>query len=394
MTDPKICIVYDRLNTRHGGAEFLLRELAEAFPKAAFATSVYDKKVVDWISNREVITSFLQHLPFAVKHHQFFLPLMPLAFESLDLSKFDIIFSVTSAEALGLITSPSQLHICYLLSPPRYLESKKSEYLSSYPLVKMPGVYQVTKLILRYVSWWYRVAAKRPDFVIPLSKMVATRAGNCYVSLTNPLYPPVPIPSSGDLESARPLPIKKFILILSRLVWYKRVDLAISAAKEMNRHLIVAGQGAVFYALVGQAGNQGAVRKSGESLDEFCDRAKSEKKIILFTRAVSESEKTRLLKYAQVTCMLGREDFGLVALESMAHGTPSLINSGSGAAEVIENGVHGCVFQEMKIQDVVTGLEAFDRTKFSRTALQKKSWEYRPSIFQKQVKKLVYDGGL
>jgi len=394
VIDPKICIVYDRLNTKHGGAEFLLRELAETFPKASFATSVYSPKIVDWVSDREVITSFLQHFPFAIKHHQFFLPLMPLAFESLDLSKFDIIFSVTSAEALGVITKPSQRHICYLLSPPRYLESEQSEYLNSYPLIKIPGVFQITKLILKYVSLWYRVAAKRPDIVIPLSKMVANRASNNYVALTKPLYPPVPIPSLGELESAGKLPINKFILSLSRLVWYKRVDLAISAAKEMNRQLIVAGEGAVFYALVGQAGNQGIVRRDGESLDEFCMRAMNAKKTILFTRAISEPEKIRLLKYSQATCMLGREDFGLVTLESLAHGTPCLIYAGSGAAEVLENGEHGFVLQTQSIKEVVAGLTKIDNTQFSPTRLREKSAKYRPEIFRKQVKKLVYDGCL
>ncbi|PIY80126.1 MAG: hypothetical protein COY80_04395 [Candidatus Pacebacteria bacterium CG_4_10_14_0_8_um_filter_42_14] len=394
MNNPKICIVYDRLNTKHGGAEFLLEELSKAFPEASLATSVFEPSAVPWLAKKKVITSFLQHFLFAKKYHQFYLPLMPLAFESLDLADFDIIISVTSAEALGVITSPEQLHISYLLSPPRYLELNQSEYLNSYPLIRLPGIYQLTKLILKYVSWWYEVAAKRPDVVIPLSLSVAKRAGDRYVRLSKPLYPPISIPNPEEMNSAKALPIKCFILSLSRLVWYKRIDLIIRAAKITNKCLIVAGEGSVFYTLVGQAGKDGVVRKSGESLDEFCLRAQGEEKLILFTKSVSEKEKTRLLKYAKVTCMLGREDFGLVALESLAHGTPCLIYRDSGAAEVIENGLHGCVFQDQKIQDVVTGLKVIDRTSFSPTVLQKKSWEYRPSTFRKQVKKLVYDGCL
>ena len=394
MKNPKICIVYDRLNTRHGGAEFVLRELAMTFPEAAIVTSVLDNKEVTWIGQRKVITSFLQNLPFAKKHHQFFLPLMPLAFETLDLSSFDVVISVTSAEALGVLTTPSQLHITYLLSPPRYLESNRKEYLRSYPLLRLPLVYQVARLFLRYVSWWYKAASKRPDIVVPLSKVVAMRAGDDYFELLEPLYPPLSMPNPELLASAKPLPISEFLLVLSRLVWYKRVDLAIDAAKELNQKLIIAGEGAVFYSLVGQAGGKGIVRRKGESLDDFCDRASDERKLILFTRSVTEIEKTRLLKYTAATCMLGREDFGLVAFESLAHGSPCIIYRESGAAEIIKDGLHGCVIKNQLTQDVVTAVRSVNNSTFSSVELKRMLDAHRPSLFRKQVKKLVYDGCL
>src|SRR5690606_20208270 len=134
---PKVAIVYDRVNS-WGGAEQVLLELHAAFPSAPLFTSVYDPEGASWAGDWEVRPSWLQRLPLAKKHHQWFGWLMPLVFESLDLREFDVVISVTSEAAKAVITQPQQLHICYLLTPTRYLWSHTVEYQTTLPAFLRP----------------------------------------------------------------------------------------------------------------------------------------------------------------------------------------------------------------------------------------------------------------
>ena len=128
LTKPKVALVYDRVNTPFGGAENVLLALHQIYPEAPLYTSVYDPKTAPWAKVFSVRPSFLQKIPFAKRFHRLFAVLMPLAFESFDLVEFDIVISITSAEAKGVLTKPNQLHICYLLTPTRYLWSHAKEY--------------------------------------------------------------------------------------------------------------------------------------------------------------------------------------------------------------------------------------------------------------------------
>ncbi|MEA2056669.1 MAG: hypothetical protein U9O78_03095, partial [Patescibacteria group bacterium] len=166
----RTALVYDRVNTRYGGAEQILTAFFELFPQADLYTSVFDQEQAKWVKPHRVKPSFLQKLPLAKSRHRAFLPLMPFAFENLNLSDYDLVISVTSAEAKGVITKPEQLHLCYLLSPPRYLYSHRQRYLQSRLILKIPPFAFVAKKILDYLTWWDQVAIYRPDVVIPLSK--------------------------------------------------------------------------------------------------------------------------------------------------------------------------------------------------------------------------------
>ena len=188
---PRIALVYDRVNTPYGGAEKVLLALHQAFPQAPLFTSVFHPRAV-WAKIFKIKTSFLQKVPFANQLHRFFVPLMPLAFESLDLSMYDIIISVTSAEAKGIITRPNQLHVCYMLTPTRYLYSHRAHYEQTHWPFKIPLLNFFSRKLFDYLTWWDQVAAQRPDVIIPISGLVKKRIEKYYQrAVSDVIYPPV-----------------------------------------------------------------------------------------------------------------------------------------------------------------------------------------------------------
>src|SRR3990167_2164226 len=131
----KVAIVYDRVN-KWGGAERVLMTLHEMFPDAPLFTSVYDEKGAPWAKVfPKIYTSFLQKIPFAKNTHEFLGTFMPLAFEQLSFDGYDLVISVTSEAAKGIITKPGTKHICYMLTPTRYLWSHYDLYFGN-PLLR------------------------------------------------------------------------------------------------------------------------------------------------------------------------------------------------------------------------------------------------------------------
>jgi len=180
----KVAIVYDRVN-KWGGAERVLLALHEMFPKAPLYTSVYDKKNAKWANVfPKIYTSFLQHIPFAKSNHELFAVLMPLAFESFNFDKYDLVISVTSEFAKGIITKQSTLHVCYCLTPTRYLWSGYEDYFRN-KIFKI-----LTKSIIIYLKEWDKMAAKRPDVMVAISSEVRNRIKKYYNRDSEIIFPP------------------------------------------------------------------------------------------------------------------------------------------------------------------------------------------------------------
>src|SRR3989344_5942722 len=194
----KVALVYDRVN-KWGGAERVLLALHKIFPDAPLYTSVYNKKTAPWAKVFKIKTSFLQNFPFASQNHEFYAPLMPLAFESFSFDEYDLIISVTSEAAKGIITKPGTLHICYCLTPTRYLWSGYDEYF------------------------------KKRDSAIfspPLT-------------LSAEIAPPL---RGSPRQNGQWLMVNdKYFLIVSRLVPYKRIDLAVKVFNKQGLPLKIIG---------------------------------------------------------------------------------------------------------------------------------------------------------
>src|SRR3989344_1790311 len=168
----RIAIVYDHVN-KWGGAERVLLALHEMFPQAPLYTAVYDADRAPWAEVfSKIIPTFLQKFPFAKNNHEFYPWLTPMAFESLNFDNYDLVISVTSADAKGIITKPGTFHLCYCLTPTRYLWRHDDFYKShTFPLVHP---------LFTYLKSWDLVASRRPDAYLAISKTVQNRISKYY----------------------------------------------------------------------------------------------------------------------------------------------------------------------------------------------------------------------
>jgi glycosyltransferase involved in cell wall biosynthesis len=248
---PRVALVYDRLTTEFGGAEQVLQVLHEIYPTAPVFTTVYDPQRARYANTWQVRTSWLQKCPGAQFFYRSFVWLMPLAIEDLPLSNFDIVISISSAEGKGVLTKPEQLHVCYMLTPTRYLWSHTEQY-AHHPLTGW-----LRAVVFGYVRWWDKAAAFRPDYVIPISQLVAQRTQRYYSRVTEDvLYPPVSTNFSAGLPAGQTSEVllahlpHEFWFMVCRLVSYKRVDLAIRASAQLHQPLVVVGDGPDYHRLV------------------------------------------------------------------------------------------------------------------------------------------------
>lgn len=314
----RVAIVYDWVTTPHGGAEQVLQALHQLYPQAPLFTLIHQPRRATWSQEFQVHPSWLQRLPGAQQNHRWWLPLMPLAVESLDLSAYDVVISVSSAMCKGVLTKPNQLHVCYLLTPPRYLYTHTDEYQVG---KLFPGLGWLQRQLLDYLRWWDQAAAWRPDVVIPISQLVAERCQQWYQRPTAAVItPPVSLPSTVATRPAQLVKqwgpsIPPFYLCLSRLVSYKRLDLAIRVTREQGIPLVIAGDGPARAELAAVA-------------DGSC----------IFLNTVSAAEKAWLLQQTRGLLMPGVEDFGITALEALSYGKPVLVHRQSGVAELLTDG--------------------------------------------------------
>lgn len=330
----KTALVYDRVN-KWGGAERVLLALHKIFPEAPLFTSVYDRKTATWADVFEIKTSFLQKLPSAKKKHEFFAPLMPIAFESFDFDGYDLVISITSEYAKGIITKPGTKHICYCLTPTRYLWSGYDEYFANdwLRLAAVPFV--------AYLRSWDKMAATRPDVFIAISNEVKKRIKKYYNQDSEVIYPPLTI----DKKSTGPATKGDYFLLVSRLsklTPYKKVELAIDAFNHLGYKLKIVG--------------------SGRDVSYFKSKAKSN---IEFLGNISDSDLADVYTRGKALIFPGEEDFGLAIAESQYFGTPVVAYKKGGALEIVKEGITGEFFDKQSVESLVAKLEKFDHTRYN-----------------------------
>ncbi len=366
----KVALVYDRVN-KWGGAERVLLALHKMFPMAPLYTSVYSRHDAKWASEfSEVITSFLQKVPLAKNHHEWFAPLMPLAFESFDFSEFDLVISVTSEFAKSIIVPPGTRHVCYCLTPTRYLWSGYEEYFKN--------------KFLKYTSWpivyWLRkfdkAAAQRPDVVIAISSQVQNRIKKYYDLDSQVIFPPTnTLPSHrknsllrGPSAASRSFSLDaNYFLIVSRLVPYKKVDLAIRVFNKLGLPLVVVGTGS-------EEAKLKAMAKSN----------------IYFARNVTDDELATYYKNCKALVFPQEEDFGLVAIEAMSFGKPVIAYKKGGALDFIEEGENGIFFDEQTEDSLSHAVKKLFTMKWSDDIIVSTSSEFSEKRFKEEFVKIIY----
>ena len=362
----KVAFVYDRVNTPHGGAERVLLALHKLFPKAPLYTSVYDAEKAKWAKVFDVRTSFLQQIPFSKQKHRELLPLMPMVFENLDLSEFDLVISITSAEAKAIKVGPQTLHVCYILTPPRYLWSHTLEYQTG---ILSPMKALIFSLLRR---WDYRVAQK-VSYFIPISKLVQQRVEKYYRKKTLPvIYPPFQFETKQIVRQKEFQGNENYLLIVSRLVAYKKVDLVIRAAIEMKKKLVVIGDGP----------ETPAIRQLITSLDP-------QSKYIYWLKNVTDKELIQAYSAAKTFILPTEEDFGITALESQSCGTPVVVYEKSGAAETVKHNVTGIHIPTSTISAIKQGVTEIEKRQWDSDSIKSHADQYNEENFIHQFDRAI-----
>lgn len=349
----KVALVHEWLVT-FAGSEQVLKAISEIYPKADIFVVAYNQERVPQFKSKKVNTSFIQKLPLAGEKPQIYLPLHLLAFESYDLTDYDLVISSSHAFAKGVKTTPETLHICYCHYPLRYVwEPGVDPRLSSNPIYK--GVAKVLKpLDLK--------AANRPNFYIANSKNTASKIKKHYSRNAKVIYPPV------DLKIFKPVksPSLDYFLLAGRMIKYKNPQVVIETFNRLGWKLIVVGSGPEIPRLV-----------------------KIAKKNIKFMGRVSDKKLANLYANCKALIFPGEEDFGIVPVEVMASGRPVLALGRGGVVESVKKGICGDFFNVPDPDNLIRALKKFDPDRYDSVVLRKNALQFGVERFKKEFKKLV-----
>lgn len=351
----KIAIVFEEL-TQLGGAERLLDIYLEIFPDSPVYTLVWDKeKTKHRYDKFNIKTSFIQKLPFGIKHYKWYLPWMPRAIESLDLSDYDIVLSITSALVKGVKTNENQLHICYCNTPTRYLWVDSKDYIKNAPIPFF--IKPLMPLVLKSLKKWDFKASRRPDYIISNSKNVQKRIKKYYNRDSFVIHP------MFDTKKYHISPkVSDYFLLVSRIEPYKKVDLVISAFSKISEKLKIVGSGS----------KKDFLQKIASENIEFLDRLSDEKLAETYSRA-------KAVIFPQ------EEDFGLVPLEAAASGRPTIAYKAGGALETIVPGKTGEFFYPQTAEALRKVIQKFNYKKYHPPQLRAHGEEFDQELFKKQI---------
>ena len=352
----RVALTHDWL-TSFGGAERVLVELQAVFPRAPIYTTVYDPadlppEARGW----DVRPSFLQRVPFARRHYRAFLPLMPFAFEAFDLSAYDVVLTTASACAKGVIVPPSTRTLCYCYTPPRYLWDQYHEQ------TRTARAKPLVALAAHWLRMWDRAAADRVDRFIAISETVAARIRRYYRREAEVIYPPVDtslfVPSGREPED--------FLLVVARLVPYKRVDLAVAAAARLGLPLWIVGDGPDRARLAAMAGPT-----------------------VRFLGRLPDAEVAGLYARARAFIFPGMDDFGIAPVEAQAAGRPVVAYGRGGALETIVGGATGVFFHEQSVDALAAAIDQAWSAGFDPAACRANALRFDAAVFRERIARAV-----
>ncbi|MDO8558836.1 MAG: glycosyltransferase [bacterium] len=366
LANKKIALVHDWL-LGLGGAERTLKVLHEMFPQAPIYTFFYDKKYTDkFLPNAQIRPSFVQKF-YKLKtiNHKLFLPLLPIAAESFDLSSYDLVISSSVAFSKGLILKPKTKHICYCYSPTRFLWDWHNEYNKQN---KNNG--WLAKITQHFLRIWDRQAANRVDQFVAISKTVQQRIKKYYGRDSVVIYPPV-----GGYVSSRDADfpsekIRDYFLIVSRLFPHKNIDIAIKAFNKLELLLVIIGAGPEYGRLKKMIENKSMIKLLGEVPDEELDNYYANAKAFIMPQ---------------------EEDFGMTPLEAMSFGKPVLALRRGGALEYVLDGINGEFFDDPHPAVLADGVRRLNENykNYSPLVIKKTAERFSRRRFEEEIRSLI-----
>lgn len=367
----RVAIVHEWLE-HYAGSERVIEQLLIMYPQAEIFAIVdfMPQAERSMLGGRPVHTTFIQKLPFARRCFRYYLGLMPVAIEQLDLSGFDLVISSNHAVAKGIITGPDQVHVCYVHSPMRYAWDMQAAYLRQGGIERgLRGLY-ARWLLHRLRNWDVRSAAG-VDVFVANSSYIARRIRKVYRRNATVVFPPVDI----DRFEMSTAPRQDYVVV-SRLVPYKRIDLVVEAFRRMpERVLHVAGDG-----------------PERERIAALADNAPN---IILHGR-VSDEEVLRMMRQARAFVFAAEEDFGIAMVEAQACGTPLIVFGRGGACDIVRDmgdagGATGVFFDEQGADAIITAVERFEsiQDRITPQACHANAQRFSQSAFRQSMSRVV-----
>lgn len=344
-----------------GGGEKVLRALHEMYPVPIY-TLIHNPKALQgtYFEKKEIHSSFIQKLPFAKKLYRNYLPFFPLAIEQFNLGDYNLILSNSHAVAKGVLTTPSQMHICYCNTPMRYAWD-----LYHFHLEQLKGIKKsLARVLLHKLRHWDLHSQQRVDHFIGNSKCVVKRIKKVYGRDAVAIYPPVNV-DDFTISKAR----EDYYFTCSRLVPYKRIDLLIKAFSLMpDKKLVIIGDGPEMPKLKKMAAKN--VELLGEQTDEVLKQTLARSKAFLFA---------------------AEEDFGIVAVEAQASGVPVIAYGKGGSLETVISGKTGIFFPEQNPTSIIAAIQAFEKQEhtFDPLLIQSHAKAFSKERFQREMREFI-----
>lgn len=355
----KLALVHEHL-ANDGGAEKVLLAFQQTFPDAPTFTLLFNRAVANSaFSNKDIRTSFLQKMPFAMTKYVWYLWLMPLAIERFDFRGYDVVLSSASGFAKGVLTSPDTVHLCYCHSPTRYLWTDSFDYVNALPYPRLMKAYIAS--YLSKLRAWDRLAADRVDHFIANSETVRRRIQKYYRRDATVIYPPVDVGKFSVAERH-----ESFYLTGGRLVPYKRFDLTVQAFTRLRMPLKVFGAGPELARLKAMAGPT-----------------------VEFLGKVPDTELRTLMSKAAAFVHPQEEDFGITPVESMASGRPVIAFHKGGAAETVVDGKTGVFFDEQSWEALSDAVIRFKPDDYDPAAIRGHAEQFSGDRFAAAIRAFI-----
>jgi glycosyltransferase involved in cell wall biosynthesis len=354
----KVALVHDYLN-QAGGAERVLEQLHKLFPDAPIYTSILDRNVL-WpgLRDADIRTSWMQRLPGILRHHRLYLPFYPATFQRLDLRPYDLVISSSSAFAKAAVARRDARHICYCHAPMRFVWDH-ARYVARENFGRMTE--WALAPVIRLLKRWDVRTSREPDVYIANSSTVARRIASYYGRESEIVFPPVAVD-----RFAPSAVLDDYYLIVSRLVAYKRIDLAVAAFNELGRPLLIIGDGP----------DRGAL-------------ARLARPNVRFMGWLPDADVARYYARCQAVAFPGEEDFGITALEANAAGRPVIAYGLGGALDTVVDGETGVLFREQTVRSFRDAVARCDAIAWNAARLRGHAERFNEAAFAAGITAVV-----
>lgn len=360
MSQPRIALAHDYLN-QYGGAERVLEVFHDLYPEAPVYTSIYAPDLMpERYRTWDIRSSFMRHLPGIHQHHQPYLPLYPIAFRRFRFDAYDLVLSSSSAFVKGIRVPGNALHICYCHSPMRF--AWDFDRYARRERIGLAARHLLPPLLAWLRRWDVETSRGVSHFIVN-STAVAQRIQTYWGRNSTVIYPPV---DTAGARSVPPHEVEDYYLLVSRLVPYKRFDIAIDAFNTLGLPLKIVGDGRARAELE---------RRAGPTIE--------------FLGAVSDEEKYRLYARCRAAIFPAEDDFGIAQVEVQSTGRPAIALAAGGALDSVIDGVTGVLFEPQTAEALAQAVRRAEGLAFSPAEIVRNAERFSRTRFEREISEFV-----